>query len=330
MVAHYYQAQKFAGTPYAEEIRLTPKPMDVHRHPGATPVITLLPDRRPENPGWEFHRIHTPEQVVEVEALQRIVWPGSDLDIVPGHVLLTAAHNGGLAAGAYIGGRLAGFVWGFLGLDTATDPPRLKHCSHQLGVHPDFRSTGLGFALKCFQREFVLGQGLDRITWTYDPLMARNAQLNIAKLGAVCHTYLPNLYGELQDGLNAGLPSDRFQVDWWITTARVAVRASQKPELRPSIADLLDAGALLVNPPSEPDLPEPPDRSAWQEQCPSTVLIEIPSDFLALKAADPARALRWRLSTCAAFEALFGQGYTVTDFVHAPDRVAYVLTQETT
>lgn len=221
-------------------------------------MTASLPDHRPESPSWELRLIHTPEEVVEVEALQRVVWPGGDLEVVPGHVLLTVADSGGLVAGVYIGDRLAGFVWGFLGLDTTTHPPSFKHCSHQLGVHPDFRSTGVGFALKCFQREFVFGQGIDRITWTYDPLMARNARLNIAKLGAVCNTYLPNLYGELHDGLNAGLPTDRFQVDWWIATERVAARVGEKTGPRPSRADLLEAGAFLINPPPVPEQPMPP------------------------------------------------------------------------
>ena len=88
--------------------------------------------------------IDTPEELAEVEALQRIVWPGDDLEIVPAHVLLTAAHNGGLVAGAWAGERLAGFVFGFLGFHESETTRRLKHCSHMLGVHPDFRSAGVG------------------------------------------------------------------------------------------------------------------------------------------------------------------------------------------
>ena len=274
---------------------------------------------------WVCRTIDTPAELADVEALQRIVWPGDDLEIVPAHVLLTAAHNGGLVAGAWAGERLAGFVFGFLGFHEAEPARRLKHCSHMLGVHPDFRSAGVGYALKMFQREHVLRQRLDLMTWTYDPLLARNARLNIGKLGAVCNTYLPNLYGEMRDGLNAGLPSDRFQVDWWIATDRVASCVGQKSAPRPGLADLLSAGAFLVNPASVLELPEPPDHSAWPTQLPATVLVEIPVDFLALKAADPAQALRWRLSTRATFLALFDRDYVVTDFVYAPDRGAYVL-----
>ncbi len=296
-------------------------------------MIASLPDSRPADPRWDLRLLHTPKEMAAVEALQRIVWPGNDLEVVPAHVLLTAAHNGGLVAGAFAGDALAGFVWGFLGLDETANPPRLKHCSHQLGVHPDYRNTGLGFALKCFQREHVLGQGIDRITWTYDPLLARNARLNIAKLGAICRTYLRNSYGELRDTLNAGLPSDRFQVDWWIASERVAARVRGERGPRPGLAHLLEDGAFLLNPSTRDDLPAPSDHIAGDIFERSVVLVEIPADFLALKAADLALALRWRLGTREAFEALFGQGFAITDFVSqaAPlPRAAYVLTRGVT
>ncbi len=278
----------------------------------------------------DIRLLHTAEEMSQVEALQQAVWPGADAEIVPGHLLLTAAHNGGLVAAAWAGERLAGFVFGFLGFHEAEPARRLKQCSHQLGVHPDFRSVGVGYALKKYQREHVLRQGLDLITWTYDPLLARNAQLNIAKLGAVCTTYLPNLYGSMRDGLNAGLPSDRFQVDWWIATPRVADRLNCASDDRTGMADLLAAGAAWLNPSRSSGVPQPPDPHAVTPVSAATVLIEIPADFLALKAADPVLALRWRLGTRAAFQTLFPQGYAVSDFLREPGprpSAAYVLTQ---
>jgi len=267
--------------------------------------------------------IDTPAEMGAVEVLQRIVWPGNETEVVPAHLLLTAAHNGGLVAGAYVGGRLAGFVFGFLGWDATVQPPRLKHCSHQLGVHPDYRNHGLGFALKRFQWQFVRAQGLDQVTWTYDPLMARNAQLNIPKLGAVCSTYLRNVYGELSDQLNVGLPTDRFQVDWWVNSERVLARMCGAADPRRSLSDWLDAGAAWINPPTPAGAPAPPGEPVfWDEGEGSVLRLEIPADFLALKAADPALALTWRLRTRAAFEALFARGYAVTDFVEG---AVYVL-----
>ena len=159
----------------------------------------------------EIRPVSEQAEYLATERLQSEVWNLPDVEIVPLHVLVTAAKNGGLLLGAFDGDRLAGFVFGFPGL---TADGRLKHCSHMAGVHPDYRDQNLGYRLKLAQREVVLSQGIDLITWTFDPLEARNAWLNFHKLGAVCNTYLRNVYGDMRDGLNAGLPSDRLQVEW--------------------------------------------------------------------------------------------------------------------
>lgn len=276
--------------------------------------------------GADIRLLHTPEEMLQAEVLQQAIWPGEAVEIVPAHVLLTAAHNGGQVAGAFVGGALIGFTWGFLGLDDRVSPPRIKLCSHQLGVLPACGGAGIGRALKCFQRRICQAQGIDLITWTYDPLLARNAQLNIARLGAVCNTYLPDLYGPLRDGLNAGLPSDRFQVDWWINTPRVADRLAAPPQTG-GLAEWLAAGATWGNPSGREGAPRPP---APPITVPATgaILVEIPADLMALKAADPALALRWRLGTRTVFADLFARGYGVTDFVRDASRSAYVLGRE--
>jgi predicted GNAT superfamily acetyltransferase len=259
-----------------------------------------------------------------VEKLARAVWQSDDLDVVPAHLLIAVAHNGGLVAGAFVEGKLVGFVFGFLGQDSGPEGPRLKHCSHQLGVDPAYRNLGLGFALKRFQWQFARDQGLERITWTYDPLLSLNAHFNIAKLGVVCSTYLRDVYGALRDRLNVGLPSDRFQVDWWINSERVVRRMQGESAPRLTLADYLKAGALLVNPPDPAGRPVPPREEAVDalnqdgEPGRATLLVEVPADFLTLKAADPALALTWRLRTRALFEGLFSRGYAVTDFLPTP------------
>jgi len=290
--------------------------------------------------------LETPQEMSAVEDLQRQVWPGDETDIVPGHMLLAAAHNGGLVIGAYdageageageqaglawgdipVGAPLVGFTFGFPGLYTTPDGPRPKHCSHMLGVHPEHRDRGVGFKLKRAQWQMVRHQGLDRITWTYDPLLSRNAHLNIARLGAVCNTYLREEYGDMRDGLNAGLPSDRFQVDWWIRSQRVSRRLSKRMRRSLDLAHYLAAGTTILNPSlvGEDGLPCPPaafrlgeieNVNAVQEEQP-LLLVEIPADFLALKATNPTLALAWRLHTRDIFETLFERGYLVTDFVH--------------
>jgi len=286
---------------------------------------------------WGLRILETPEEMVAVEGLTRAIWPGNDLEVVPAHLLLAAAHNGGLVAGAFAGDRLVGFVFGFPGLVATPEGLQVKHYSHELGVHPDFRDRGLGFELKRFQRQIVRGQGIGRVTWTYDPLLSRNARLNIAKLGAVCNTYLRDAYGELRDDLNAGLPTDRFHVDWWLDSPRVASRMAESARARLDLRDYLSSGAWLLNPPDPSGTAAPPhDATAdrWGVNSggdPATLLVEIPTDFLSVKATDPGMALAWRLGTRACFESLFGQGFTVTDFLHEPGppaRAVYVLTRD--
>ena len=211
---------------------------------------------------WNIRLLETIEEMSAVEELQREVWPGSETDVVPAHVLITAAHNGGVLLGAFVDDKLIGFIFGFPGLESTPDGPRPKHCSHILGVDPNHRDSGVGFALKRAQWQMVRHQGLDHVTWTYDPLLSRNAHLNIARLGAVCSTYRRSEYGDMRDGLNAGLPSDRFQVDWWINTKRVEQRLSKRA--RPTL-NLNQLARVGVHPlyllPSGPDnLPRPPEH----------------------------------------------------------------------
>ncbi len=273
--------------------------------------------------------LETPEEMTEVEALQRLVWPGNDTEVVPAHLLLTAAHNGGLVLGAYIEERLAGVLFGFPGLYELPDGPQPKHCSHLLGVHPNLRDGGIGFALKRAQWQLVRKQSLGLITWTYDPLLSRNAYLNLTRLGAVCNTYRRNEYGEMRDDLNAGLPSDRFQVDWWVNTKRVERRLGHRPRGALDLGHYEAANIqALYRVGTSPDgWPQPPQQFSTPEE--SLALVEIPTDFLALKAADLHLARDWRALTREVFEACFRAGYLATDFIFersAPARGLYVLT----
>jgi len=271
--------------------------------------------------------LESPEEMSSVEDLQRVVWPGSETDVVPAHVFITAVHNGGLVIGAFDHNQIIGFVFGFPGLEATPDGPRPKHCSHMMGIHPDYRDSGVGFALKRAQWQMVRHQGLDHITWTYDPLLSRNARLNISKLGAVCNTYRRSEYGDMRDGLNAGLPSDRFQVDWWINTRRVDRRLSKRAR-RPlkldnfAKADLQPLYSVHASPQTG-GLPRPPEHFSPLEG--HLALAEIPADFIALKDADFSLARDWRFFTREVFETAFAEGYIVTDFVFDQGRSFYVL-----
>jgi predicted GNAT superfamily acetyltransferase len=269
--------------------------------------------------------LETPSEMEAIEDLERLVWPGSETDVIPSHLLLAAVHGGGLVISAYDDNAdpplPVGFVFGFPGLYYTPDGPRIKHCSHQLGVLPAYRNSGIGFRLKRAQWQMVRHQGIDRITWTFDPLISRNAHLNISRLGTVCNTYLRNFYGEMRDGMNQGWPSDRFEVDWWVHSRRVERRLSKHSRRQLQLVDFQKAETLIIHALS----PLPGISTAFNP----LILVEIPVDILEMKARDPDQALEWRLYTRSVFEVLFSQGYLVTDFVHTtsedPPSSYYVL-----
>jgi predicted GNAT superfamily acetyltransferase len=280
---------------------------------------------------WTIKIIENIIEMHQVEELQRLVWRESETDIVPAHLMNSAVHNGGLLLGAFMDQDLVGFVFGFLGFYSTPDGPRLKHYSSMLGVRPEWRENGIGFALKRAQWQMVRHQGIDRITWTFDPLLGRNAWLNITRLGAVCSSYLRDFYGKMHDVLNQGLPSDRFDVDWWVNSHRVDRRLSRRRRNDITLTHYLSGGAQVYNT-AEMDinhLPRPVENHDMQvgKDLPF-LLVEIPAEFLSLKMADIKLALEWRMHSRAIFEALFKAGYLVTDFVRSstePPRSYYVL-----
>jgi predicted GNAT superfamily acetyltransferase len=270
----------------------------------------------------EIRPLKTEDEYLAVERLQRDIWGSQDIEIVAFEMLITAHKNGGVALGAFdiVEGeeRIVGFVFGIIGL---TPDGRVKHCSHMAGTLPGYRDRGVGYALKLKQREIALAQGIDLITWTFDPLESRNAKFNFHKLGVTCGVYLRNLYGAMRDELNAGLPSDRFEVDWNIASPRVEARLRGDADV-PSASELMSAGVQLVNPSVVGEPLRPPAKAIGEEE---RILIQIPSDFQSLKAKDRNLALEWRLHVRALFEEAFAKGYLATDMLVEGGRSYYLL-----
>ena len=264
----------------------------------------------------------TLDEYAQCERLQQQIWESDAMDVVPRHLLLTFQRHGGLVLGAFDPeGRMIGFAFGFLGQmapDNVFTDDTLRawqHCSHEVGVVPQWRGQGVGYELKLAQRDWVMRQGLDLITWTYDPLEIGNASLNLGKLGATCRCYLRDLYGAMADGLNAHLPSDRFEVAWRLASPRVARRVAEGWQ-RPTLEALMASGANLVNP-GQVDGQRVVRPTEVRESDASRVLVEVPANFQAVKRASLDLALEWRLNSRLAFERYFAAGYSACDLALA-------------
>ncbi len=158
--------------------------------------------------------------IAELEAcvqLQIATWGYDAADVVPRKLFSLATHIGGQVLGAFQRERLVGFL---LALPGVRNGNSYLH-SHMLAVVPELRNAGLGRRMKVAQRDDALARGIDLIEWTFDPLEAKNAFLNLNKLGAIARRYAPDFYGPSTSPLQGGLPTDRLYAEWWLRSDRV-------------------------------------------------------------------------------------------------------------
>jgi predicted GNAT superfamily acetyltransferase len=153
--------------------------------------------------------------------LQASIW-GREM-VTPHHQLIAADHVGGVLLGAFDRDRCVGFSYGF----PAHGDGEVWLHSHQTGVRDGYRDRGIGRILKWLQRHHALAAGYPRVTWTFDPLQARNAHVNLERLGGTSAVYAADYYGPLTGELNEGIPSDRLWLDWDLRADRVTARFSR-------------------------------------------------------------------------------------------------------
>ncbi len=218
--------------------------------------------------------LHGMAEFLAAERLQRAVW-GQDDSPDPADLMMVVQAEGGLCAGAFRGGDLVAYVFGF-----PTRDPLVQH-SHRLAVLPEARGLKLGVRLKWYQRDWCLKHGTRLVRWTFDPLRRTNATLNIDTLGACGHVYHTDYYGDMA-GINAGAPSDRLSVEWRLDAPGVKARADGQRS-RP------DAGSIKAR-------------------------VNIPEDFAALLSGAPEAALSERLRVRDSLQAAFAQGLEIGGF----------------
>ena len=196
----------------------------------------------------------------------------SGAEITP-NLLQAMVHSGSYLSGAFIDNKIVGAAFAF----PATNDGLHLH-SHMTAVVPDFRDKGVGYALKIDQWNWAKKKNYSHLSWTFDPLVRRNAKLNIAKLGVDISAYYPNFYGAMPDALNAGDESDRLMVSWRTD------------------ADSPKARELITKPET------------------GDILIEIPEDIVAIRSKNQNESMKWRRQVREQFMAAFEKNGKIIGF----------------
>jgi chorismate synthase len=259
--------------------------------------------------------LRTPAEFEGCVEIQRRIWNHPDLDITPVHNFCASVETGGIVLGAYAGRVLAGYAYSF----PAVIRGRLAQHSHHLAVRAEYQGFGLGKRLKWDQRREALSRGFRLITWTYDPLQARNANLNLHVLGAAGRTFIENLYGRTPAlTLEEGVATDRLLLEWPITTARVERRAAGAPAVVDPAA--WPKAVARKEDGFYPDIS--PKRPLYGLQD-KKILVEIPKVIRDLRGRG-GLIVAWQKAIRSAFVHYFRAGWRLDDFLFG-ERCYYVL-----
>ena len=193
-------------------------------------------------------------------------------EITP-NLLQAMVHSGSYLSGAFIDNKIVGAAFAF----PATNGGLHLH-SHMTAVLPEFRDKGVGYALKIDQWNWAKKKNYSHLSWTFDPLVRRNAKLNIAKLGVDISAYHPNFYGDMPDALNAGDESDRLMVSW------------------------------------RTDIDAPKARELITKRETVDILIEIPEDIVAIRSKNQSESIKWRRQVREQFMAALEKNGKVIGF----------------
>jgi predicted GNAT superfamily acetyltransferase len=228
--------------------------------------------------------------------VERAVWRSSDIDLVPLPLFVVASEIGGQVLGAFDSDRIVGFTLAFPGV---RERQPFLHW-HMTGVLAAYWNRGIARSLKLFQRQDALSRNIDRIEWTFDPLLVKNACFNLVRLGAIVRRYLPNAYGATTSPLHNGLPTDRLVAEWWLRSTRVRHAVSS-------------GSASKTKAPSRPAR-----GKEW-------VRIRVPPGMDDLARDKPDEAARVQAEIRQEFEHWLGRGYAATSVELDSTGGAYLL-----
>jgi predicted GNAT superfamily acetyltransferase len=267
------------------------------------PPVTMLD---PKQKSIVIRDLESFEDLQQAEAVEREVWALADRDVLPMTMAVATKAAGSIWIGAFDGDQMAGFAFGFLGMEQG----HLMLHSHMLAVREPYRDLNVGHKLKLAQRDRALAMRVQEITWTFDPLQSKNAHLNFGKLGVISSSYKVDFYGPETSSVLHRNSTDRLWVTWPMTSRRVRDRLEGKHN-RPELLDLVSNLLPLIQfngdgKPVRTDLAAALSRHR--------IAIEIPSDILSVERKDPGLAREWRLETRWAFTEALKAGFFVAEF----------------
>lgn len=242
-------------------------------------------------------QIQLVSSIADTEAMSAFfmqVWADGP-EVVPFDLALAVQHVGGYSAIAKLDGNIVGASFGFQGAHQSFPGQLLLHSHVTAATVP-----GVGFALKQHQKLWAIEQGIDAITWTFDPLVRRNAVFNFEKLGAIGVEYLPNFYGTMTDAINAGDDSDRLFTYWPLSGAALAAFRADEPSASSSQDSTEDSTNFSTETSTEIE----------------AILVELPADIESLRKTNLAEALQWRARVREVLEPAIADGYRVTGILN--------------
>ena len=260
--------------------------------------------------GVTVTQLSSADDMLGLEDLQREIWgygePGT-APPYPARALFALSESGGLVSLASVDGIPAGFSLAWLGRAGHCPTPYLH--SQLVGVRPQFRQRGVGFAIKLHQRSYALSCDLSLIQWTFDPLRAANARLNLGRLGALCRQFRPHYYGHLGSKFGSGDQSDRLWAEWHLRSPRVRERINGSGANRPVPGVLATTCRYGVDSGTEPI-----ELLDWNSSLDEPEFaLEIPVDFEMVRGAHPDLARRWRSGVGEILEKYLSRGWIVSD-----------------
>ncbi|MEP6729896.1 MAG: GNAT family N-acetyltransferase [bacterium] len=276
--------------------------------PSSTAAASLVPDRV----DIAVRAVTSLQDFRACVELQDLVWGPVYNDSIPASMMQIATYVGGIVLGAFASsGELAGFLFGLTGIVDGQP----THWSHLLAVRESARNQGVGRMLKEAQRNELARRGINRMSWTFDPLVAKNAYLNLNRLGARIVEYVPNMYGTTSSPLHYGLATDRLIVSVDTSATPPAEQPLTLQPARPVLSLAMQDG----------------DVPFVMEERPPSISIEIPTDIHQVMEQTPETAAAWRQSVRSHFQWALENGYEATALYREPvtSRSFYTLMRRT-